>query len=210
MEGFSISAVKSDGTVVAWGGNDNGQLGNGTYDNYIASPAGATKVANLSGVASLSFAILSNGDHYSPVSVFALLSDGTVRAWGSNEFGQLGDGTKTDRYKPVPVTGLSGVKAVMPFANPYSPCFDSDCDWSMEGWSAYALQQEGGNGCDGHVVHGSGGREGCVREGDVVGLRVFVGRAVVGEGGCCGSGGGSGGDGVGGRGRDPGQGRGLR
>jgi hypothetical protein len=42
----------------------------------------------------------------------ALLNDGTVRAWGSNDSGQLGDGTTTNRSAPVLVSGLSGVIAI--------------------------------------------------------------------------------------------------
>jgi regulator of chromosome condensation (RCC1) repeat-containing protein len=41
-----------------------------------------------------------------------LKSDGTVWAWGWNVNGQLGDGTTTDRNRPVPVIGLGGAPAV--------------------------------------------------------------------------------------------------
>lgn len=39
-----------------------------------------------------------------------LMKDGTVKAWGYNKRGQLGDGTTTDRYSPVDVVGLANVK----------------------------------------------------------------------------------------------------
>lgn len=42
----------------------------------------------------------------------ALKNDGTVWAWGSNQYGQLGDGTTTDRSAPVQVSDLSDVRAV--------------------------------------------------------------------------------------------------
>jgi alpha-tubulin suppressor-like RCC1 family protein len=42
----------------------------------------------------------------------AVKADGNVWAWGSNAYGQLGDGTTTDRLSPVAVAGLAGVTVI--------------------------------------------------------------------------------------------------
>ena len=92
-------ALKSDGTVWAWGRNGNGQLGDVTTTNS-SSPVQAS---GLTGV----IAIAVGGNHS-----LALKSDGTVWAWGFNQYGQLGDSTTTQRTTPVQVSGLSGVIAI--------------------------------------------------------------------------------------------------
>jgi alpha-tubulin suppressor-like RCC1 family protein len=42
----------------------------------------------------------------------ALKSDGRVAVWGSNEYGQLGDGTTSDRHAPIVLNTVGNVKAI--------------------------------------------------------------------------------------------------
>ena len=94
-------ALLADGTVVAWGADGVGQLG----DDSTTESAVPVAVQGLSGVTAISA-----GSNHS----LALLANGTVMAWGSNETGQLGIGSGSieDSTVPVPVKGLSGVKAI--------------------------------------------------------------------------------------------------
>ncbi|MBI3043893.1 MAG: Ig-like domain repeat protein, partial [Betaproteobacteria bacterium] len=102
---FHALALKSDGTVWAWGQNGNGRLGDGSTTNRAVP----VQVGGLSGVV----AIAAGED-----SSYALMADGTVWAWGYNGYGQLGDNTVTQRLLPVQVkdtagTGfLTGVSAI--------------------------------------------------------------------------------------------------
>ena len=88
-------ALKSDGTVWAWGYNYYGQLGDGTNTKMSTTPV---QVSGLSDV----IAIAGGYAH-----TIALKSDGTVWAWGQNDSGQLGDGTSTNRTTPVQVSGIN-------------------------------------------------------------------------------------------------------
>ena len=91
--------LKSGGSVWASGDNGSGGLGDGTTANQ------STPVQVMSGVAAIS----AGGYQYVSHSLF-LMTDGTVWASGSNAYGQLGDGTTTDRSTPVQV--MSGVVAI--------------------------------------------------------------------------------------------------
>jgi alpha-tubulin suppressor-like RCC1 family protein len=92
-------AVKTDGSVWAWGWNGWGQLGDGTYIDRLAP----VQVAGLADVKSVAA-----GTGHS----VALRIDGAVRTWGLNNHGQLGNGTMIDTVSPVPVASLTGITSV--------------------------------------------------------------------------------------------------
>ena len=88
-------ALMDTGGVVCWGGNSDGQLGDGT-----TTPR--TWPAPVSGLTSGVQSIAAGWDHSC-----AVTSTGGVKCWGSNRSGELGDGTTTPRTTPVDVAGLS-------------------------------------------------------------------------------------------------------
>ena len=94
----SSCALLSTGTVKCWGTGANGSLGNG--QTYSGNNGESTPVT----VSGISTAIqIAKGDDYG----CALLSGGTIKCWGFNSSGQLGDGSTTSRNTPVSVTGIS-------------------------------------------------------------------------------------------------------
>jgi alpha-tubulin suppressor-like RCC1 family protein len=97
-------AIATDGSVWAWGANANGELGTG---RATTTGCMCSDVPVRSAVPSGIVAIAGGGRHS-----LALRNDGTVWAWGENSFGQLGDGTLTERDTPVEVPGLSSVTAI--------------------------------------------------------------------------------------------------
>jgi alpha-tubulin suppressor-like RCC1 family protein len=96
-------ALDSSGRVWSWGNNNYGELGNGTATGTANSNPVPAPVPGLTGVTQISA-----GTGYS----LALRSDGTVWAWGRNNFGQLGDGTTLPRLSPGQVPGLTGISRV--------------------------------------------------------------------------------------------------
>jgi alpha-tubulin suppressor-like RCC1 family protein len=104
----SALALLGDGTVVAWGANELGQLGDGT----LVGSAVPVPVAGLTDVSAIA---AGEGG-------LALRADGTLMAWGSNVSGELGAGTLTGPSEcfplnfcattPVPVSGIEHVTAI--------------------------------------------------------------------------------------------------
>jgi alpha-tubulin suppressor-like RCC1 family protein len=95
----NVLAIKTDGTLWAWGYNTYGQLGL----NDIVSRSSPVQVGSLS-----NWKQVSAGDY----SGFAIKNDGTLWAWGNNGSGQLGIGDTTNRSSPVQVGSLTNWKQV--------------------------------------------------------------------------------------------------
>jgi alpha-tubulin suppressor-like RCC1 family protein len=104
-------ALKDDGTVWTWGYNGYGELGNGTTTDSSVP----IQVVGQGGLGYLAGIVAIGGGSSHTV---ALKNDGTVWTWGDNNYGELGDGTTTNRSAPVRVVGqggsgfLSGITAI--------------------------------------------------------------------------------------------------
>ena len=93
-------AVLENGGVQCWGSNGDGQLGDGTREQ-------SSVPVDVSDLADAAVAITAGGAYGSGVGAHtcALLANGGVQCWGSNEAGQLGNGVNT-RLAPVDVLGF--------------------------------------------------------------------------------------------------------
>jgi len=140
---YHTLALKSDGTVWAWGFNGDGELGNGTTTNTTTpvqvrdpnDPSG-----NLTGVVAIAAGFYTS---------FALKSDGTLWGWGLNRYGEVGNGTTNITspygiYTPVQVINLTGVVAVASGGN---HSFALKSDGTVWAWGSGGYGQLG-NGND--------------------------------------------------------------
>lgn len=153
--------LRDDGTLLASGENDLGQLGNGTETPSSvpvepALPAGAAVEA------------VAAGESHSLV----LLADGRVFAWGENDFGQLGDGSEETRLTPVQVD-LSGFGS-------------APVDVLAANWSSYALLEDGtllawGRNSGGQLGDGSEEQQPAPVAADLSGFGSGVESAAVGD-----------------------------
>ncbi|MDR2852836.1 MAG: hypothetical protein LBV61_07285 [Burkholderiaceae bacterium] len=89
-------AVTRSGGVKCWGNNGSGQRGDG------GSGWGRPEPVEVAGIHD-AVAVSAGGEH-----TCALTRGGVVKCWGSNDKGQLGDGSRTTRWTPAEVQGLAG------------------------------------------------------------------------------------------------------
>jgi alpha-tubulin suppressor-like RCC1 family protein len=106
VKGHSM-ALKSNGSVLGWGNNTSGEVGNGVASTIpVLLPATVKGLGPGSGVVAIAA-----GGSFS----MALKKNGEVLAWGNNKVGELGNGTLKDHPTPTAVSGLgagSGVVAI--------------------------------------------------------------------------------------------------
>lgn len=125
-------ALRGDRTVVAWGGNYEGELGNGWFGELgTTTPVPVVGLTDVTAIAS--------GD----LNGYAVRADGTVWAWGTSGKGQLGNSDWRRSAVPRQISGLTEVKAV-----------------AAAGSTAYALHRDGtvsswGDNEDGQLGTGS-------------------------------------------------------
>ena len=93
-------ALVGDGTMRCWGGNTFGQLGHATPSGMSTVPVTVDNVIDAAGIGVGAFHTCVVG------------ADRSVRCWGRNANGQLGDGSLTDSPAPLTVQGLVNVSAV--------------------------------------------------------------------------------------------------
>lgn len=125
------------GAVRCWGRNATGALGNGRFSAAEPTPVAVSGITNAIGIAA-------GGSH-----TCAALADGSVRCWGSDASGQLGDGLLTgNRNSAVSVSGITTARGVVAGAN-------HSCAWLADGsarcWGSNGAGQLG-NGVAGNAT----------------------------------------------------------
>jgi len=133
--GYGLScAITNSGGVSCWGQNSYGKLGNGTTGGASSNPVTVLATGQpIGGLALSGVTAIDSRDEFT----CALMASRSVKCWGLNWAGMLGDGTTTNRSTPVDVVGLTEVREI-----------------SVGSYHACALMQDTTVKCWGH--NGSG------------------------------------------------------
>jgi len=106
---FSALSITSTGSLLSWGENSNGQLGNGNDtgpDNCGGNPCSTSPIP-----VSLPTGTIVTSAASGHMFNLAATSTGQVYAWGYNKYGELGDNSTTTSFSPVAVQLPAGVHA---------------------------------------------------------------------------------------------------
>ena len=92
------AVLKTDGTLWVWGSNERGCLGNGTKSSQWLNPEDAVCVMDNVRM----FAANNRGGH-TDTAIVVEKNDGSIWAWGSNEFHTVGNNSSEDQLTPVKI-----------------------------------------------------------------------------------------------------------
>jgi alpha-tubulin suppressor-like RCC1 family protein len=112
--GDTACALLASGSVQCWGYNGEGELGDG--NTALAPPYGTATPTTVSGLSNVTALEVHD------VGACALVSSGTVKCWGANGAGQLGNGNTSPSPSPVSVKGLSDAIALSSGSWPVAVC----------------------------------------------------------------------------------------
>jgi alpha-tubulin suppressor-like RCC1 family protein len=105
------SSIALTTRAYCWGENTSGALGDGTTMSRMAPGPTAPTLDDVRGITSGGYRVSAGIGFYDYHGhTCANIGTGAVRCWGRNEYGQLGDGSTTDRLSPVDVSGLLNVE----------------------------------------------------------------------------------------------------
>ena len=116
-------AITQEGGVQCWGSNQWGQLGRSGEGNY-------SRPVSVSGVAGNAKAVVCGSDH-----TCVLLQNGSVKCWGYNRYGQLGDKSNTESFLPVDVEGLDKNIVAIAAGNWHTCALESSGKMKCWGWN---------------------------------------------------------------------------
>lgn len=137
---YHVLGLCTDGTVIAWGRGANGQLGDSLHTNSTVPVE-----VNTEGVLRNRTVVAIGGGQ---IHSLALCSDGTLAAWGNNDYRQLGNGADSGaNYIPMPVnqTGVLAGKTVVSITCGSYHNFALCSDGTLASWGSNSQGQLGIN-----------------------------------------------------------------
>lgn len=134
---YHVVNLTADNKIISWGRGVNGQLGNGSASDQSLP----VEVIDTGVLANKTIVAVSAGGHHS----LALSSDGKVYSWGSNGYGQLGNGANTSLTSPVEVntSGVLAGKKIIAIEAGYSHSVALDENGQLYAWGTNDLGQLG-------------------------------------------------------------------
>ena len=126
--GDSIYVLMEDGSLYAWGKNDQGQIGAGSSDEYVNTP---TKINIDDRVKDVKDIVIVN------FSIYVVTENGSLYAWGKNDQGQIGVGSSEEYVKTPAKINIAGkVKTVICDTGYGSSVYAATEDGSLYAWGS--------------------------------------------------------------------------